>query len=300
MTSTQNSWTRQRSFLLIIALYAVALTGMLLIASAIGTDHPVKGLIIGFAASVAFLYLASQIVQNGSTFDAWWSVIPPVFAMWLFFVLDDADGFTDGDLRRLAVAVCATLWGLRLTANWAIGWTGMGHEDWRYRMLYETAPMPRWAVSLTSVHLFPLLVVTLGSIPMAIVASHSGRSFGMLDILAVVVALTGVTIQQFADLDLRRFNRTKKSGDVLNTGLWSRSRHPNYLGEMMWWWSLWLFTLAAHPASWWAGVGALAMTVMFFAASIPLAEKRSAERRPGWEAYQAVTPMVFPRLRKNP
>ena len=105
MTSTQNSWTRQRSFLLIIALYAVALTGMLIIASAIGTDHPVKGLIIGFAASVAFLYLASQIVQNGSTFDAWWSVIPPVFAIWLFFVLDDADAFTDGDLRRLAVAV---------------------------------------------------------------------------------------------------------------------------------------------------------------------------------------------------
>jgi steroid 5-alpha reductase family enzyme len=135
---------------------------------------------------------------------------------------------------------------------------------------------------------------------MAIVASHSGRSIGILDILAVIMALTGVTIQQFADLDLRRFNRTKKSGDVLNTGLWSRSRHPNYLGEMMWWWSLWLFTLAAHPASWWAGVGALAMTVMFFAASIPLAEKRSAERRPGWEAYQAVTPMVLPRLRKNP
>ena len=229
-SSRASSWTRSRSFALIVVLYLVAVAGSLLIASIIGSDHPVKGLIWGYVASVAFLYIASQIVGNGSTFDAWWSVIPPSFAIWFCIVLDDPGLFSDADLRRLAVAVCATLWGVRLTANWAIGWTGLDHEDWRYRMLYETAPMPRWAVSLTSVHLFPMIVVTLGSIPMAIVASHSDRSFGVLDGIAIVVALTGVALQQFADLDLRRFNRTKQPGDVLNTGLWSRSRHPNYLG----------------------------------------------------------------------
>ena len=292
-----SSWTRSRSFALIIALYVIAVAGALVIASAIGTDHPVKGLIWGYGASVAFLYIASQIVGNGSTFDAWWSVMPPSFAIWFCFVLDDAGQFSGADLRRLAVAICASLWGLRLTANWAIGWTGLNHEDWRYRMLYETAPMPRWAVSLTSVHLFPLIVVTLGSIPMAVVASHSHHDFGVLDVVAVVVALTGVALQQFADLDLRRFNRTKQPGDVLNTGLWSRSRHPNYLGEMCWWWSLFIFVLGANPGSWWAGIGAVTMTVMFFTASIPIAEKRSAERRPGWDAYKASTPMVFPRLR---
>lgn len=297
LVTDRTSWTRSKSFALIIALYAIAVVGALVIASSIGTDHPVKGLVLGYVASVVFLYIASQIVGNGSTFDAWWSVLPPSFAVWFFFVLDDPGSFTDGDLRRLAVAGCATLWGLRLTANWAIGWTGLDHEDWRYRMLYETTPMPRWAVSLTSVHLFPLIVVTLGSIPMAIVAAHSDRAFGVLDVIAIVVALIGVALQQFADLDLRRFNRTKQPGDVLNTGLWSRSRHPNYLGEMCWWWSLFLFVLAARPSAWWAGIGALAMTVMFFAASIPLAEKRSAERRPEWAAYKASTPMVFPRLR---
>ena len=296
-SSDTSSWTRSRSFALIFALYVIAVTGALLIASSIGTEHPVKGLIWGYVASVVFLYIASQIVGNGSTFDAWWSVIPPSFAIWFCIVLDEPGKFSDADLRRLAVAVCATLWGLRLTANWAIGWTGLNHEDWRYRMLYETAPMPRWAVSLTSVHLFPLIVVTLGSIPMAIVASHSHHDFGVLDVIAIVMALTGVALQQFADLDLRRFNRTKQPGDVLNTGLWSRSRHPNYLGEMCWWWSLFLFVLAAHPGAWWAGIGAVAMTIMFYAASIPIAEKRSAERRPGWDAYKANTPMVFPRLR---
>ena len=297
MTSEhERTWTRGRSFLVIVALYVVATTGALWLATSIGSDHPYKALIVGYAVSVAFLYIASQVVQNGSTFDAWWSVLPPAFAVWGAFSIDGTS------TRNWLIAGCALLWGVRLTANWAIGWTGLDHEDWRYRMLYETAPMPRWAVSFTSVHLFPLIVVTLGSLPMAAAIAHpeqpDGRSIGVLDIAACVIALVGVALEHFADVDLRRFNRTKQPGDVLNTGLWSRSRHPNYLGEMFWWWSLFLFAVAAHPGSWWTGVGALAMTIMFLAASIPIAEKRSAERRPGWAAYKASTPLLIPRLRK--
>ena len=297
MTSEhERTWTRGRSFLVIVALYVVATTGALWLATSIGSDHPYKALIVGYAVSVAFLYIASQVVQNGSTFDAWWSVLPPAFAVWGALSVDGTS------TRNWLIAGCALLWGVRLTANWAIGWTGLDHEDWRYRMLYETAPMPRWAVSFTSVHLFPLIVVTLGSLPMAAAIAHpeqpDGRNIGVLDIAACVIALVGVALEHFADVDLRRFNRTKQPGDVLNTGLWSRSRHPNYLGEMFWWWSLFLFAVAAHPGSWWTGVGALAMTIMFLAASIPIAEKRSAERRPGWAAYKASTPLLIPRLRK--
>ena len=278
------SWTRSRSFSLIAALYVIAVAGSLVVASSIGSDHPLRALVWGFVASVVFLYVASQIVGNGSTFDAWWSVIPPAFAVW--FAVES------GSLRSWLVAVCAVLWGVRLTANWAIGWTGLDHEDWRYVMLYEQMPIPRWAVSLTSVHLFPLIVVTLGSAPMAVVASHD-RAFGVLDVVAVLLALTGTALEQFADLDLRRFNRTKQPGDVLDIGLWSRCRHPNYLGEMLWWWSLFVFALAAHPSGWMAGVGAAAMTIMFFTASIPMAEKRSAERRPGWAGAGLIVAAVL-------
>ncbi|MGA0877543.1 MAG: DUF1295 domain-containing protein [Ilumatobacteraceae bacterium] len=293
-----SSSNRSRSFAVIIGLYAVATVLALVVAAQYGTESPTAALVAGFAVSVAFLYIASQIVGNGSTFDAWWSVMPPAFAIWLAVVFDQADEFTSDDQRRWLVAGCAVLWGLRLTANWAIGWPGLHHEDWRYRMLYEKTPMPRWAVSLTSVHLFPLIVVTLGSLPLvSIAASGDRRDLGLWDLLALVAALTGVALEHFADVDLRRFNRTKSPGDVLDQGLWSRSRHPNYLGEMLWWWSLWFFALGADPDSWWTGIGALAMTIMFFTASIPIAEQRSAERRPGWEAYQQRTPMVLPRLR---
>ncbi len=296
-TSLAANWSRSRSFALIIVLYVIAIGGGLIVAGSYGTDSPFTALIVGYAVSVAFLYLASQVVRNGSTFDAWWSVMPPAFAIWLAIIFDEAGEFTAGDQRRWLVAVLAVLWGLRLTANWAIGWPGLHHEDWRYRLLYEKTPMPRWAVSLTSVHLFPLIVVTLGSLPMVSIATADERSLGIFDLLGLIFALIGIALEHFADVDLRRFNRTKAAGAVLDRGLWSRSRHPNYLGEMLWWWSLWLIVLAADPGAWITGIGALSMTIMFLTASIPLAEQRSAERRPGWETYQASTPLLIPRLR---
>ena len=291
---TNTGLSRLASFAVIIGLYAVAVPLAVIVAALVGTDSPLLAIVLGYGASVTFLYVASQIAGNGSTFDAWWSVMPPALAIWFAVVVDGEGG---SGVRRWLVAGLALLWGARLTANWAIGWSGLAHEDWRYQKLYGDVPMPRWAVSLTSVHLFPLIVVTLGSWPVAVVASEHDSAFGPFDVAAIVVVLVGVALEHFADVDLRRFNRTKKSGDILNTGLWARSRHPNYLGEMCWWWGLWLFALAALPDMWWSGVGALAMTVMFLAASIPLAEKRSAERRPGWADYKARTPMLIPRLR---
>lgn len=286
------SWSRSASLTLVVALYAIATPIAIGVAASIGTTDEYTALAVGFAVSVAILYVASQIVGNGSTFDAWWSVVPPAFAVW-FAIAADGDA-----TRRWLVALCALLWGIRLTANWAIGWPGLHHEDWRYVKLYADAPMPRWLVSFSSVHLFPMVVVTLGSLPMAAVSGRP-EGIGWLDGLAVVVAVLGTGLEHFADIDLRRFNRTKEPGQILRTGLWSRCRHPNYLGEMLWWWGLYLFALAADPGLWWTGVGALAMTVMFLTASIPFAEKRSAERRPGWAEYAATTPLVVPRLRSK-
>ncbi|MFM8382240.1 MAG: DUF1295 domain-containing protein, partial [Actinomycetota bacterium] len=197
--------SRSRSFAVIVGLYLVATAGALAVAASFGTESPTAALVVGFAVSVAFLYVASQIVGNGSTFDAWWSVMPPAFAIWMAVVFDQAGAFTADDQRRWLVAGCAVLWGVRLTANWAIGWPGLHHEDWRYRMLYDKTPMPRWAVSLTSVHLFPLIVVTLGSLPLVSIAAPGdggGRDLGAVDVIALLMILAGVALEHFADVDL--------------------------------------------------------------------------------------------------
>ena len=81
----------------------------------------------------------------------------------------------------------------------------------------------------------------------------------------------------------------------MDRGLWAWSRHPNYFGEILFWWSLWGFALAADAAWWWTVIGPLAITAMFCAASIPMLDARSRERRPEFAAYADRTPMLVPR-----
>jgi steroid 5-alpha reductase family enzyme len=219
-------------------------------------------------------------------------VMPPVAAVWLAVGNDGVDA-----TRRWLVVGCVVAWGVRLTANWARSWSGLDHEDWRYVDMFRSGRLPRWLVSLLAVHLFPTIIVALACLPLVAALTNVGQPFGPLDIAAAVVTLGSVALELVADNQLHRFNRTKAVGATLETGLWARSRHPNYLGEMGFWWGLWLFALAGSLDAVWTVIGPIEITVMFVAVSIPLIERRSAARRLDWFGYAERTPVLLPRLR---
>ena len=81
----------------------------------------------------------------------------------------------------------------------------------------------------------------------------------------------------------------------IRTGLWAWCRHPNYLGEILYWWGLLTFSLAAGVISWWTAVGAIAITVMFRVVSLPMIERRMIERRPGYAEHAKRTSALLPR-----
>ncbi|MFM8971750.1 MAG: DUF1295 domain-containing protein, partial [Actinomycetota bacterium] len=281
---------RRGASLGVVAVAYVTAVGVGLVA-ATAVDGPAVGLGACYLGSALVIYCWSLAVDNGSMFDAWWSVLPVVGAVWLTVT---ADG--DPGLRQWLVLAVVILWGVRLTANWATAWPGLGHEDWRYLDMYEKGPKP--LISLFGVHLVPAATVYLGSLPL-VTAIHDGDgSVGPLAWIAFVVGLGAVAIEGVADLQLRAFNRTKQPGQIVDGGLWRLSRHPNYFGEVTFWWSLWLAGLAADAGSWWTVVGALAITAMIRGASIPMMDRRSTERRPGFADYAARTPALVPRPRR--
>ena len=83
----------------------------------------------------------------------------------------------------------------------------------------------------------------------------------------------------------------------MDRGLWSWSRHPNYFGEFGFWFAAGAVRRrrVALPTAWWLFVGAVAMLAMFLGASIPMMEKRSLERRPGYQAVIDRVPRFVPR-----
>lgn len=248
------------------------------------------GLIADVLATLV-IFVFSRIHHNSSFYDAYWSVLPPLLAVYWW------SESSPNDLRALLVTLVIVVWAIRLTGNWILLFPGLHHEDWRYEMLREgKTGATEFVVDLFAIHLIPTLQVFLGMVPVYVAVTWSGRDVGWLDWLALVVGLGAVLLELTADRQMQRFARTKQPGQVMDQGLWGWSRHPNYLGEITFWFSLGLFSLATSPSDWWwVFVGAVAMLLLFLFASIPMMEQRSLERRPEYQRVIDRVPVLLPR-----
>ena len=283
-------YSRIDSFAIVGAAYLVAAAVGLWTGLCFGSERPLLTLFLADVAATVAIWAFSMAFDNGSFYDAFWSVAPPFFvAGW---IAEASHGTSP--TRQAAVAILVLAWALRLTWNWARGWPGLHHEDWRYPLLYERAPMPKWASSLLGVHVFPTIQVFLGSLALVPALARGTRPFGRLDVLALVITAGAILVELVADEQMRAFARGKERGAIMDRGLWAWSRHPNYFGELGFWWGLWLFGIAAAPGWWWTIVGPLAMTAMFLFASIPMLDERSAERRPGYAEHMRRVSALLP------
>jgi len=236
------------------------------------------------AATVA-IFVFSRLYKNSSFYDAYWSVIPPLIALY-WTMAATAQGI---DMTRAwLVVILVWLWGVRLTANWATFWPGLEHEDWRYGPIKTNAGKWNALADFSAIHLFPTVIVFAACLPIYAAVAMDARPLNALDYLAAAVTLIAILIELVSDIQLHRFLTHRKSGEIMKTGLWALSRHPNYFGEWLFWAGLALFGLAAVPSAWfWVVPGAFAMLVMFLVASIPMIDKRSVERRPEYRAHMA-------------
>lgn len=249
------------------------------------------GLIADLIATL-FVFAASRLHKNSSFYDAYWSVLPPLLmlAWWI------EAGVPVDDTRAWLVMVVIGVWAIRLTGNWLYAFPGLHHEDWRYPLLRDKAGKAEAAVDLMGIHVFPTLQVFAGMLPVYVVLTRASEDVGWLDYVAVAVGIGATVLEYAADVQMYRFARTKQPGQAMTSGLWGWSRHPNYVGEFLFWFSLGLFGLAANPGDWWwVFVGALGMYAMFQGASIPMMEQRSLERRPSYQAVIDTVPRFFPR-----
>ncbi|MEU4693935.1 DUF1295 domain-containing protein [Actinoplanes sp. NPDC023714] len=271
---------RSTGFAVVAVIYAVA--G--LVGWTIGFSYPLITFYADIGATIV-VFVASMIVGNASVYDPYWSVAPAVITMaWL----------GDAGARQIAVLVLMLAWAIRLTANWAMSWRGLGHEDWRYTRL-RGQRVPFWLVNLVGIQLVPTLVVFAALLPVWPAMTVTGRPWNWLDVVAVVVTAGAVVLEATADRQMHRFTREPANrGRIIDRGLWRHSRHPNYLGEIMFWWGMWLFGLAAAPGWWWTVAGPIAVVLLFRYVSIPMMDRRSLERRPGYAEHMRRVPALLP------
>jgi len=270
------------------------------VAFAVAFEHPIAVALAADVAATCTIFAFSFVFRNSSFYDAYWSAAPPVIgAYWLLRSEGTgagaaAVGGPDG-VRQVVVLALVAVWAVRLTYNWFRGWGGLKHEDWRYANLQKSTGKAYWLVSFAGIHMAPTLWVFLGCLPLYPALAVGNRPFGALDWVAAVVTATAIWVEARADKELVDFKRSGASSrQTLTGGLRRFSRHPNYFGEMGFWWGLALFGVAAAPAWWWSAVGAVSITLMFRYASLPMIETRMLESRPDYAAYAERTSRVIP------
>jgi steroid 5-alpha reductase family enzyme len=230
-------------------------------------------------------WLLSVPLRNVSIVDIFWG--PAVAAAGVTWVLQSEAG----PRGALAVAL-ASLWAARLALH--ILWRSRGKpEDRRYREIRaRNEPNFAWK-SLYLVFALQAVLAWVIALPL-LGAATAQAPLGPVDYIAAVLWLAGFLVQAVADLQMARFQqRPDAAGAVMDQGLWRYSRHPNYFGETLMWWSLWL--VAAAGGAWWTVIGPLLLTFLLLKVSgVALTEKDIATRRPEYQAYIRRTSAFVP------
>ena len=285
------------------ALSLVASAYILAILAAIGTGyifrgmHPLWMLLLADIAGTLVIYISGRFFHNASFYDPYWSVAPLIIAIFWIFIYPQSDAVI---LRQVIVATLVFAWGLRLTYNWGRGWQGLKHEDWRYRNFRNTTGKWFWLVELVGIELMPTVFVFLGCLSLYPALAAGKNPFGTLDVFAIIITAGAILIEATADEQLRSFARKKtQPGEIMAEGLWAYCRHPNYLGEVSFWWGLFFFGLAANGGYWWTVAGPLAITALFIFISVPMMDKRNMARRPGYGQHKKDIPALIPRLHRT-
>jgi steroid 5-alpha reductase family enzyme len=255
------------------------------------------GAVMTAAAAVAgcwavVLWLASLRLRDASIVDPFWGAGFAAVAWAALAVAGPSP-------RGLLAAGLTSLWAGRLGLHLWRRRRGHG-EDRRYAAMRAAAGPAFWLSSLATVFLLQGALLWVVSLPLQAGAARGhGAPLGTLDALGVALFLAGFVFEAVADAQLARFLAEPGSRlRVMDRGLWSLTRHPNYFGDFLLWWGLGALGLAA--GAWWSLAGPALMAVLLMRVSgVTLLERTIVERRPGYAEYAARTPAFFPWPRRR-
>jgi len=230
--------------------------------------------------------VVSLRLENSSTVDAAWGPGILVIGLTYYFTSDGVP------LRAHLTLALLAIWAIRLGVHLGIR-TRLQGEDFRYvkwRDQYEHW----WLVSYFKVFLLQAVIAWIVSLPIYFaIVSVEPTALTMLDYLGVLLVVCGLVFEALADEQLRRFRADRANrGKVLDTGLWSYTRHPNYFGEALVWWGFGVIAVATGGVP--GLLGPLVLTyLLIYVSGVALLESTLIEKR-GYIQYAGKTPAFLP------
>jgi steroid 5-alpha reductase family enzyme len=242
-------------------------------------------MVLGFFTG---FFIVAQIIKNNSIVDIGWG-LGFVLVSWALFFLYGSD-----TVVAIITNILVSLWGLRLFYH-ILKRNLFEAEDFRYANWRKQ--WGKWVVPRAFLQVFMLqgiLQFAIGST--AYYVNINEQSFATISIVGIVVWLIGYGFEVVGDRQLRNHIKNPNTSGLLTSGLWKHTRHPNYFGEALLWWGLYLFVIL-NGAPWYLIISPIVITTVLYFISTPLLEE-SMQKREGWDAYATKTSKFVPFLKR--
>lgn len=242
-------------------------------------------IIIIFSYFLIF-FIVATIIKNNSIVDIGWGFGFVLTAWILFFISKD---YT---VSKIIVNVIVSLWGLRLF-YYILKRNLFDEEDFRYaawRKAWGKTVIPRAFLQVFMLQGFFMFTVGIG----AFLFNTGSYELTILSYVGIAVFLLGYFFEVVGDAQLKKHlaDPTKK-GVLLTTGLWKYTRHPNYFGESVIWWGIFIIVVSAG-VPWYAVISPIAITFLLrFVSGVPMLERKMKDAN-GWDEYAKVTNAFLP------
>ena len=234
-----------------------------------------------------FIYLGSVLLKNSSLYDPFWSVAPVPIVIYLSIQSENSI------LLKMLIIFPILLWATRLTRNWVISWEGFHHEDFRYIDLKNTNKYKAEFNNFFGIHLFPTFIVNICLYPLVYVFIND-VDVNVYLYISSIITLIAVILETVADEQMRKFRSDPRNkGKTMKYKLWRYSRHPNYLGEVGFWFGVYFMGISSGFAPLWLIVCPLAMLLLFVLVSCPMMDERSLKNRPNYKEYMDNTSQLM-------
>ncbi len=241
-------------------------------------------LLLGFV----LVFLAGRSKRKHDLIDIFWG---------MGFVVSGITAWLAGPRPRAGSLMLALviLWGARL--SWHLARRNLGKpEDFRYLDMRQRWTNRFEAVMFVRIYLLQFALNALVGFPVVYVLLEGAPEPDAFTWLGMAVWAAGFAFEAVGDSQLQRFKaKPENRGKLMTTGLWALTRHPNYFGEALLWWGIFLMALTGHPGRAWLVFSPILMTVLLrYVSGVPLLEKKY-QGRPDWEAYARRTAPFIPR-----
>lgn len=271
--------------LIYIAATAIGIFVFILLEKVVNT---LLSVLIADVVATIFVWFTGVLLKTASVYDPYWSVQPVIIGLLLLIK------FQTFNLGTILYLVAMSLWAIRLTVNFCIEFHSLEYVDWRYKNFQEKFPKMYQLINLCGICMMPTLLVYTTSLPFFIYIIN-GLEFSFFNIIGIVIMLIGTGLELFADIQMKKFRKNRKDrSEIIRTGLWKYSRHPNYLGEVSFWYGVAFVLFIGNFNYWWTLLGAILNTMLFLFISIPLAENNMKKYKPGFDEYKKETRMLLP------